>query len=100
MLEKELIKIITDGTQMQISEEDITTQSDLIADFGYDSISIIQLVVEIEKKLGVSIDNDYLLIDVISNYGRLLECVQKYSFPQQSSVVLPTEFLGFAPKDV
>lgn len=54
------------------SLEEIKSDTDIVSDFGYDSIRIIQLIIDIEHKLNIKIDDDFLRVDVISNYDILL----------------------------
>lgn len=47
----------------------------LVDDLGYDSISLMQLIVEIEDVFGISMDDD-VLIDAFDNYNSLLEYME------------------------
>ncbi len=47
----------------------------LVDDLGYDSISLMQLIVEIEDVFDISMDDD-VLIDAFDNYNSLLEYME------------------------
>lgn len=48
----------------------------LVDDLGYDSFSLMQLIIEIEETFGISMDED-VLIDSFDNFDSLLESVYK-----------------------
>jgi acyl carrier protein len=54
-LEKEIIKIICKITAME--EEEITRNGHLFRDIGIDSIKAIELVVGIQEKYGIKVDD-------------------------------------------
>lgn len=56
---------------------DLNDQTDLIDDMFYDSISIIQLVVNIENEFGVIFSDEYLSLDYLRSYRWLKEYVEK-----------------------
>lgn len=47
----------------------------LVDDLGYDSISLMQLIAEIEDTFDISMDDD-VLIDAFDNYNSLLEYME------------------------
>lgn len=53
----------------------INENTDLIKDFNFDSINIIQLVVELESTFDIEIDDDNLLMERLSTYKSLVEIV-------------------------
>lgn len=53
--------------------EDINDFTDLITDLGYDSISIITLIVRIEEEFQICFEDDLLSLDYIKNYKWLKE---------------------------
>ena len=56
--------------------DEIDGDSDLILDLGYDSLSFVQLLVEIEDEFGIHL-NDTLSIDIISKYSELERLVNE-----------------------
>ena len=56
-------------------EGKINETTRLIEDLGFDSISIIRLIVEIESKYGIIVNEDDLLIDRLNNLSLLSDLV-------------------------
>ena len=75
--EKELKNLIIKNSILRISESEITDESDIINDFGYNSITIIQIVIDIEREFGIEFEEDDLAIDIIGNYKTLKEYIGK-----------------------
>lgn len=53
----------------------VTEQTNLIDDLGFDSIMMMEFVVEIEENFDVVIDGDDLKVEIISNFGSLINLV-------------------------
>lgn len=70
--------IIANSTSENIKETDIDFHTDLIEDYGFSSISIIQLVVEIENEFNIEFEDDDLLMELLSPYKSLVEIMNKY----------------------
>lgn len=64
---KEIIASCRDG----IDANEIVLETDLVKDYEYDSISIIQLVVRIENVFNVIVDDEDLLIERLSSFSYL-----------------------------
>lgn len=45
----------------------------IVEDLGFDSVSLMQLVMEIEETLGVSLDESGSLLELLDSYDELLE---------------------------
>jgi len=71
LIEKKLKSIILKSTTLNYTENDITDDSDLIIDFNFNSIDIIQLVVNIENDFQIEIEDDFFIIEAISKYNNL-----------------------------
>lgn len=69
---KELI--VSSGEDININ--DIDENTDLVRDFNFNSISIIQLVVEIESSFSIEIDDENLLLEKLSPYKNLLNIIK------------------------
>ena len=69
---KELI--VSSGEDININ--DINENTDIVKDFNYNSINIIQLVVEIERNFDIEIDDENLLLERISPYINLVEIIK------------------------
>lgn len=51
----------------------INKETDLVRDFGFNSINIIQLVVEMERAFDIEVDDENLLQEKLSPYNNLVE---------------------------
>lgn len=71
--EDELRSLIRENTVVSIKETDFNYSSDLIVDFGYDSLSIVRLIADIERKFNIEFEVSELVSEIISNYGNLNE---------------------------
>jgi len=69
---KELIVSCRDSVEL----EKINEETDLVRDFGFNSINIIQLVVEIESVFDIEIDDENLLQEKLSPYKNLIEILK------------------------
>lgn len=69
---KEVIASCGDGVVIEKINED----SDLVRDFNFSSINIIQLVVQIESDFDIEIDDENLLPEKLSPYKRLVEMLK------------------------
>lgn len=75
-LEKKLNKIILNIAN-NIEEKTIDNKTNLIRDYKFNSINMVQLIVEIESEFNIVFDDDDLLIENLSNYEDLLAIVNK-----------------------
>lgn len=73
--EERLKEIILEGAKVKLPAESIVAETDLIADLGYDSISLIKLLSDTEKAFEIRFEDEELVVDVISKYGRLKESI-------------------------
>jgi len=67
--------IISCSDESEVKMYDINNNTDLVRDYNFNSISIITLVVEIERNFDIEIDDEDLLIDRISSYESLVKIV-------------------------
>jgi len=67
--------IVSCSDESEIKMHDINNNTDLVRDYNFNSISIITLVVEIERNFDIEIDDEDLLIDRISSYESLVKIV-------------------------
>ncbi|MCP3660225.1 MAG: acyl carrier protein [Bacteroidetes bacterium] len=77
MLDEKLKDIIVKNARIKVRIEDIIGASDLIDNFGYDSVQLIQLVVDIEKEFGIEFDDEYLGSPTLTKYSVLQNYVKK-----------------------
>ena len=69
---KELI--VSCGETVELSK--INEETDLVRDFGFNSINIIQLVVEMERAFDMEVDDENLLQEKLSPYKNLVEMLK------------------------
>lgn len=60
-----------------IDVKQINDDTDLVQDFEFDSINIIQLVVKLETEFDIEIDDDDLILEKLSLYKGLAEIIEK-----------------------
>lgn len=70
---KEIIVECKDGIDITKIDEQI----DLVRDFGFDSINIIQLIVQIESEFDIEIGDEDLILARLSPYKNLVEILNK-----------------------
>lgn len=76
-MEKKLKQVIALVSNGKIEADDIGTNTILTDDFGFDSIQIIQMIVELENAFGIEFDDDELDIDNLTVYNNLKEIIEK-----------------------
>jgi acyl carrier protein len=59
------------------SADNISDQTNLIADLGLDSVGILQVVLGVEKEFGISIANHELDSKLLSMTGNLAQMIEK-----------------------
>lgn len=74
-LDGKLKKLIMTYSAMTIGEEDIKEESDLINDFGFDSVQIMRFLVEVEKEFGIGIHEEDLALEIIGKFGELKKLI-------------------------
>lgn len=74
-IEKRLKSIIMNVALNGIREEDISKDTILTIDLGYDSIKLVELVVEIENEFNIIMDDEDLDVEKLSVYNKLLETI-------------------------
>lgn len=74
-IEKRLKNLIMNVAMNGIREEDITRDTILTIDLGYDSIKLVELVVEIENEFNIIMDDEDLDIEKLSKYSKLLDSI-------------------------
>ena len=73
--EVDLKKIIKENTYISLDDENFKDNTDLIVDLGFDSLSIVNLIADIEKYFKTEFEINELVSEVIANYGNLKKCV-------------------------
>ena len=75
-MEKKLKQIIVDVATNSIELSVINDLTVLTNDLGFDSVQIVNLIVELEVQFGIEIDDDDLDIEKLTEYHNLLEMIK------------------------
>jgi acyl carrier protein len=75
--EKKLKDIIISNSNKPITYDEIKDESDFIEDFGFDSLSLIEFIVQIEEEFKINLEDSDLLVDTIGRYKPLKELLCK-----------------------
>lgn len=67
--------IVSSGEDVDFNK--INEDTDLVRDFNFDSISLIQLVVNIEKTFNIEINDEDLVIEKLSQYRELVMMLEE-----------------------
>lgn len=81
----ELKELILEVTQMKISPEDISDNANLFNDCGLDSTSVVDLIVGIEQKFDIGIDDDELDVKLFQNLSVLAGFVEEKRLEAQQA---------------
>ena len=76
-LYSELKEIICKNSSHDMTIEDVNQAKDLIEDFGYNSINLILLLMEIENKWNIIFDENKIQMSKLSNINYLFETTSK-----------------------
>lgn len=76
-IKAKLIEMIIQNARKNISSEDIKEKTLLIEDLEYDSINLIELMVEIEQEFDIEFLSTEMVIDNINCFGSLLTFISK-----------------------
>ena len=71
----EQLKKIIIGLMPDLSPQDITLETDLMEDLMLDSITFIQMVVNIESVFDIAIDDEYLLIERLRKISLIIDVI-------------------------
>lgn len=69
--EQQLKRLVLENTLSLEQTEDIGDETDLINDLNYDSIAAIQLIVDIENTFNIEVEDAYLSLEAIAQFGKL-----------------------------
>jgi len=76
-VEKRLKDMIINNGKVKISYEDIKEESEFINEFGYDSLSILRLISNIEEGFEIEFEDEDLNINIVGKYGHLKNYILK-----------------------
>lgn len=75
-IENELKKIICKITKKSINDlDEINEETDLVMDLNFDSIEMVQLIVDLEVNFGIEIDMEDIEVEVLSKYKLLKDLI-------------------------
>lgn len=72
-IEKVLDEIILSLTNENAESIELNDDVDLIVDLGFDSLSVMQCIVEIESKFDIEFDIEELMLENIKSYNWLIK---------------------------
>lgn len=75
-IKNKLLEIIKECTSIVYEDVDLSTVTDIIKDLGFDSITLMELIIEIESKFSIEFDDD-LQYEEISNIDKLESYILK-----------------------
>ncbi len=67
-------------TVLELSEDDakqITEDTDLL-EYGLDSMTCVEMVVNLEEEFGITVDEEDLLVENMSTISKIKDLVEKY----------------------
>ena len=76
-MKEELLKLIYEISEKDMEDIERNSVSDLIDDLGYDSLSILELTVEIEGHFGIYLDDDDLDIQKLRKIDNIVHIVEE-----------------------
>lgn len=71
------LKQIIASCKKQVVEANIHQDSDLMRDFGFDSMNFIHLVTEVEMEFDIEISESEIDLAKLSNFSRLLGMIEE-----------------------
>jgi acyl carrier protein len=71
-----LKQLVVEVTQVTIDPHSISDSANLFNDCGLDSTSVIDLVLSIEEKFGVSLDEDELVVTLFQDLSKLCSLIE------------------------
>jgi acyl carrier protein len=81
---RQLKELILEVTQMKLNPDEISDNANLFNDCGLDSTSVVDLIVTIEQKFDISIDEDELDIKLFQNLSVLAAFVEDKKMETQA----------------
>lgn len=58
--------------------EDFNEETNLLTDYGFDSIMLVQFVAEIEEVFNITFKDEDMDVDKLFKVASLIECIQNY----------------------
>jgi len=70
-------EIISNVLEQGETVENITDDTNLLVDYGFDSIVLVELISEIEDNFGIMFSDEDMDIEKLYSFGGLIECIIK-----------------------
>lgn len=74
-IDRELKKLLLSNAKNKHLIRNITDKSDLIRDFGYDSIQMLNLLIKIENSFNIEFEDEELSTNGLTIYHSLFNCI-------------------------
>ena len=78
-LDKEVVKIISEVLMLDNNAVNSLSGERNLIDIGLDSIKAIEIIVCIEEKFEITVNEEDLLIDKIDNINKIIGLIKKYN---------------------
>lgn len=75
---KKLCEVLTNVLGETINETEISDTTELDKDLGIDSVTLIELLVDLEDMYGIEFKDDELMMELFFNINSLEEIVKKH----------------------
>lgn len=75
---KKLCEVLTNVLGETINETEISDTTELDKDLGLDSVTLIELLVDLEDMYGIEFKDDELMMELFFNINSLEEIVKKH----------------------
>jgi len=76
-IEQRLKNIVSNVATQDVDIDAINEKTILTNDLGYDSVQIIELIVELENEFEIEIEDEDLEIERLTVYSNLLEMIER-----------------------
>ncbi|WP_391204469.1 acyl carrier protein [Psychrobacillus sp. L4] len=76
-MENIIKELIINNSKGQLTAEEIKEDSSLIEEFGFDSLQMIQLIIDIEEHFDFMFDEEDLFVEGLSTFGSFMRLVEK-----------------------
>jgi len=73
----EVKKIICKHAVLDIDESELNINTDLVGDLGINSISLILIIIDLEEKFEISIDEDEVDFNLLTEFKYLNDTVER-----------------------
>ena len=72
---KEIAEIVKSVSKIEVDVNEIIDDTCFLEDLSFDSLTFVVMIIEIEAKFDIELDNEVLLFDNSNTYGQLCSFV-------------------------